>query len=134
MCHEQINTFLPLLCKLKQNFFLVAVKIIEYFFSAVSVVSSNPCVGPSPRVKYLFFVIKVYRLTHIYCKNYYIFTKSTSRKLKRSFCIKSNTISRILYLSISAFFTTVIFYIHYRLHSFTNLFHKLCICLLFFHE
>ena len=34
---------------------LFSVKLIEYFFSAVNVMPSNPCVGPSPRTKTSFF-------------------------------------------------------------------------------
>ena len=37
--------FAPLKCKLKQNFFFVTVKLIEYIFSAVKV-CFNPCFGP----------------------------------------------------------------------------------------
>ena len=36
---------------------LCSAKVIQYFFSAVSVVSSNPCVGPSPRIKISFFLL-----------------------------------------------------------------------------
>ena len=34
---------------LDKTFFLDSVKLIEYFFSAVNVLSFNPCVEPSPR-------------------------------------------------------------------------------------
>ena len=43
--------FAPLQCYLKQNFLPFSVKLIEYFFSAVNAVSSNPCVIRSPRIK-----------------------------------------------------------------------------------
>ena len=39
---------------LKQNFFLVTVKLIEYIFSTVEV-CSNPYIGPFPRIKMSFF-------------------------------------------------------------------------------
>ena len=32
-------------------------KLFEYFFSAVNVVSSNPCVVPSPGIKMSFFLL-----------------------------------------------------------------------------
>ena len=31
-------------------------QLIEYIFSTVNVVLSNPCVGPSPRIKISFFL------------------------------------------------------------------------------
>ena len=49
--------FPPLQCKLKQNFFLVSVKLIEYFFPAVNVVSSNLFVAPSHRIKTSLFFL-----------------------------------------------------------------------------
>ena len=42
---------LPLYCRLNTNFFPNCIKVVVYFTSAVSVVSSNPCVGSSPRIK-----------------------------------------------------------------------------------
>ena len=39
---------------LKQNFFLVTVKLIEYIFSAVNECSPNPYIGPKPRIKMSF--------------------------------------------------------------------------------
>ena len=45
---------------LKHNFLLCPLKLIEYFFSAVNVVSSNPCVGISPRTKISFFLLEPY--------------------------------------------------------------------------
>ena len=47
---------LPLQCRL----FLDCVKSIGYFASAVYVVSSNPCVGASPRIKTSFPLLSVY--------------------------------------------------------------------------
>ena len=41
---------LPLSCRLKQNVLSDLEKVIEYLVSAVNVVSSNPCVGPIPRI------------------------------------------------------------------------------------
>ena len=40
-----------------KNIFLDSVKLIEYLFSGVTVVSSNPCVEPSPRTKIDIFPI-----------------------------------------------------------------------------
>ena len=48
---------LSLYCRLKTNIFPDCVKLIGYFASAVNVVSSNPCVGPSPRVKISFSLL-----------------------------------------------------------------------------
>ena len=54
------------------NFFFVAIKLIEYIFSAVNV-CSNPCVGPFPRTnisKYVFCpIINISGRTHISTKN-----------------------------------------------------------------
>ena len=48
MCHY--NAILNII------FYFFSVKLIEYFFSTVNVVPSNPCVGPSPKTK-LFFLL-----------------------------------------------------------------------------
>ena len=45
---------LPLKCRLDRNLFLDCVKLIHYFASVVNMISSNPCVGPSPRIKISF--------------------------------------------------------------------------------
>ena len=45
--------------QLKQNFLCDLEKLIEYFASAVNVVSSNLCVGPSSRIKMSFFVVNI---------------------------------------------------------------------------
>ena len=39
---------------IKQNVLFDIEKLIEYWDSAVNVVSSNPCVGPIPRIKISF--------------------------------------------------------------------------------
>ena len=49
--------FSPLQYKLKQNFFIVTVKLVEYFFSAVNVISSNLYARPSSRIKISFFLL-----------------------------------------------------------------------------
>ena len=41
----------------KRNLFLDSVKLIDYFFSAVNVVLSNPCAEPSPRIRISFFLL-----------------------------------------------------------------------------
>ena len=38
-------------CSLNTNLFLGCVKLTGFYISAVNVVSSNPCVAPSPRIK-----------------------------------------------------------------------------------
>ena len=40
-----------------ENFFLVTLKLIKYLSSAVNFVSSNPCVGSSPRIKISFVLL-----------------------------------------------------------------------------
>ena len=47
----------PYNANLNRNFFSLTVKLSEYFFSAVYVVSSNPYVGPSPMIKISFFFL-----------------------------------------------------------------------------
>ena len=47
---------LPLQCRL----FFGCVKSIGYFASAVYVVSTNPCVGASPRIKISFPLLSIY--------------------------------------------------------------------------
>ena len=42
---------LPLWCRHNVNLFRKCVKLIAYLASAVKVVSSNPCIGPLPRIK-----------------------------------------------------------------------------------
>ena len=71
--------FAPLQCKLKHFIFLFSVKLIEYFFFKVNVVMSNPCVGPSPRIRISFFLVIDMCRTHIYSKNYTISTKSITK-------------------------------------------------------
>ena len=67
---------LPLYCRLKQNLLCDYEKLIEYFVSAVNAVSSNSCVGPSPRIKIFFpllsqisLIINMHRWAHIGSKN-----------------------------------------------------------------
>ena len=45
---------LPLQCRLNTNLLPDCAKLIRYFASTVNVVSTNPCVGPSPRIKISF--------------------------------------------------------------------------------
>ena len=47
-------------CRLNTNLFPESVKLIEYFASAVNVVSSNPWVGPLPRIKIYFPVLSTF--------------------------------------------------------------------------
>ena len=54
------NTFtVPYSVDLNTNIFLDCVKLIGYFASAVNVVSSNPCVGPSPGIKISLFSLLI---------------------------------------------------------------------------
>ena len=48
---------LSLLCKSNKNLLLNCKKLIGYFCSAVNVLSSNPCVAPFQKNKYIFFLI-----------------------------------------------------------------------------
>ena len=41
------------------KFCICLVKLIEYIFSALSL-SSNPCVGPLPRIKMSFFLLSIF--------------------------------------------------------------------------
>ena len=50
---------LPLYCRLNVNLSPDCVKLIEYIASAVNVVSSNPYVGPLPRIKKSLFLISI---------------------------------------------------------------------------
>ena len=45
-------------CKLKQNFFFVAVKLIKYIFSEVRV-CYNACVGSIPKTNMSFFLLSM---------------------------------------------------------------------------
>ena len=77
---------------------MFALKLIEYIFFAVNECSSNPCVGPSPRIKMSFFILNMNRWTHIYSKDYCVITKTISWMWKNSFSIKSSAISKIFTL------------------------------------
>ena len=48
---------LPLRCILNTNLFLDCVKLVGYLASPINVVSSNPCVGPSPIIKIFLFLL-----------------------------------------------------------------------------
>ena len=55
-----MKRLLPLQCRYNTKHLLGCVKLIGYIASAANVVSSNACVGPSPRIKIsLFFVINM---------------------------------------------------------------------------
>ena len=93
------NKLNPLWGKLKQRIFCFSVKVIEYSFSAVNIVSPKPSVGIFPTIKITFFVIKLHQWTHISTKYYYAFTEPTTIwEWKKSTCIKSNTISKLFIL------------------------------------
>ena len=55
--HWNFNLFLN--WKLKQNFFPVTVKLIEYIFYALSV-CSNACSGPLLKIKISFFLLSIF--------------------------------------------------------------------------
>ena len=55
-----MKRLLSLQCRYNTKHLLGCVKLIGYIASAVNVVSSNACAGPSPRIKIsLFFVINM---------------------------------------------------------------------------
>ena len=45
--------------RLNTNFLFACLKLIGYIASAVNVVSSNPCVGPSPKIKMYFPLLSI---------------------------------------------------------------------------
>ena len=49
------NVAFIILCRFNTNLFRGFLKLIGYFASVVNVVLSNPCVGRSRRIKYLYF-------------------------------------------------------------------------------
>ena len=50
---------IPLWCSFTTNFLLGFVKLIRYIASAVNMISSNPCVGLSPRIKISFPLLPI---------------------------------------------------------------------------
>ena len=48
-------------CKFKPNFFCCSLKLREYSVYGVNVVSSNPFVGPLPRIKIFFFILSAFK-------------------------------------------------------------------------
>ena len=46
-------------CRLNTNLFPDYVKLIGYFASAVNVVPSNLCVGPSPRIRIFLLLLSI---------------------------------------------------------------------------
>ena len=67
------NSYFHCNADLKQNLFFDTVKLIECLTLVVIEVSSNPCVGPFPRVKILSFINDIWWVI-IHTKNN-IFTK-----------------------------------------------------------
>ena len=74
-CTINKQSLVPLECKLKENL-LFSVKLTELFFLQFStnLVPSNPCVGPSPRIriyqhvqKNLYLLQKLYNFYKIHC-------------------------------------------------------------------
>ena len=45
--------------RLNTNLLFACLKLIGYIASAVNVVSSNPCVGPSPKIKMYFPLLSI---------------------------------------------------------------------------
>ena len=80
----------------KTNFFC-SLKLIEYAASAVTVVSSNPCIVNLPIIQIPFSsVINMHKQPYISTKYYYVSTNPLpSDNAKTSACIKSDTISKI---------------------------------------
>ena len=50
---------LSLKCRLRQNFLFSLEKLTDHWASPVNVVSSNPCVGPKPRIKISFILLSI---------------------------------------------------------------------------
>ena len=50
---------IPLQCRLSANLLFGSVKLIRYIGSAFNVVSSNPCIGPSGRIKISFPLLSI---------------------------------------------------------------------------
>ena len=76
--HQQIrNCCLHYNANIKKNLFPDPVKLIGYLASDFIVVLSKPCVGPTPRTKIYFFIIKMYRSAHIINKNNNVFAQAT---------------------------------------------------------
>ena len=62
------NLLLTLICRIEQkHFFFELVKSIKYLASRVTVGLSNPCIGPSQRIKMSFFYYR-HRLIN-YCQH-----------------------------------------------------------------
>ena len=97
--------FILLQWKLNQNFFGCFVNITEYFFSAVSLVSSSFCVGLLPRIKILFFFFSIYINELISTQNIITFLPSPlpSDNEKLPFALNSAPYLEYKYLSGSAY-------------------------------
>ena len=96
---KNTKLFALLWYKLRQNILFCSVKLIEYTFSTVSVVSSNPSVWLLPGIKIYFFIVIMRGWTHIGTNYYYVFAKSTTITQWKGFvCIISITIPRIFLL------------------------------------
>ena len=79
-------------------------KLIEYIFSAVNIVPSNPCVGPAPNIKIYFFLLSTCTEKLMSASN--IITSQTNPpKKKKKVSFPSNPIPypEYLYLLIQAF-------------------------------
>ena len=75
----------------KQNSLFHYEELIEYWGSAIDIVSYNSHVGPLPRIKFFFLVINMYKSTHINSKNNDIFP--TLQSGNENFECESNSIS-----------------------------------------
>ena len=51
---------LPLQCRLTANLLFGCVKLIGYIDSAINMISFNPYVGPSPRIKISFALLSIF--------------------------------------------------------------------------
>ena len=101
------NANSPLQCKLKQNFLLSSVKLIQCIFSAHSL-CSNPCVVPLPKIKISFLLFSIFVEELISTPKITRFLLSPVPGNEKLPCL-SNLIPypKYLYLSISAFLVKV---------------------------
>ena len=110
-------------------FFLDSVKLFEYFFSAVSVVSLNPCVRPSRRVEISFFLLSTCAEEVISTQKFITFSLNLLvGNEKVPFISNPIPYPEYLQLSKSPFLLKIFLpQDHYCLHSFTNSFQKQCL-------
>ena len=95
---------LPFYCRLNSNILFGCVKLIGYKTPAANMVSSNPCVGSSPRIKISFPLLSLYTYQLILSPKIMAFFLKFPL-VNKNFAWKSNPMPQpvYLYLSRSAF-------------------------------